>query len=254
MDRRLLFPAVAMTALAQQTSPASVEAEKAVRARAEQFYQFEVSKDRHAESMVAEESKDYFYNSGKPNMKAFSIKSVELTDENTRAIIHLSVKVELMAPGVGAQVFEGVAQSNWKIENGQWYWYLDKSAALMTPFGKMIPGPAVPGSTGMDMTGRAPSPMGLESLVSLDRHSVVLTARDPDQSVMISNGLPGAITLALGGNRINGLTTEIEKSELKAGEKAAVHFRRAGDAKPAGTMVITVSPLNIELAVDVKSE
>jgi len=45
MDRRLLFPALAATAWAQQTSPAQAAADKALRARLNQFYQLMVEKN-----------------------------------------------------------------------------------------------------------------------------------------------------------------------------------------------------------------
>ena len=44
MDIRLLFPAVAATAWAQQTSPAAAKAEQALRERVQRFYQLQQDK------------------------------------------------------------------------------------------------------------------------------------------------------------------------------------------------------------------
>src|SRR6185437_3565408 len=117
MDRRLLFPALAVTAVAQTTSPTNAKAEKALRARAQQFYQLELHENfRQAEALVADDSKDYFYNSGKPKFKDVSVGAIEITDKGTKATVHVNVKVELLAPGVGAQVFTAPATSTWKLE------------------------------------------------------------------------------------------------------------------------------------------
>ena len=100
MDRRLLFPAVVATAWAQQTSPATAEAEKALRARAEQFYTLEVAGTyRQAEAMVAEDTKDYFYDHDKAKWKNFRIDKVEFTD-GTHARLIITVSQALRAPGL----------------------------------------------------------------------------------------------------------------------------------------------------------
>ena len=63
MDRRLLFPAIAATAWAQQPSQPSTEA---LRDRVQQYYQMMVDKKyRQAEAMVAMESKEDYYNGKK---------------------------------------------------------------------------------------------------------------------------------------------------------------------------------------------
>lgn len=243
-----------MTAAAQTVSPATQRAEKALRTRAEQFYQLELKENfRQAEALVAEDSKDYFYNSGKPKMKDARVGNIEFTDKNTRAIVHIEVKVELLAPGIGAQVFSAPSTSTWKLEKGQWVWYFNKEAAMVTPFGKMKFGDPGPGGGMMDLAGK-PSAAALESLVSLDRQSVVLTAGNPEQAVTISNNLPGTVTLTLRDTQMGGVTAQIEKRELKADEKTTVRFTRTGNAKSSGTVIVTVAPLNIELSVDVRSE
>ena len=258
MDRRLLFPAIAATAWAQQVSPATAEAEKAVRARAEQFYQLEVegvtnpSKFRQAEGFVAEDSKDYFYVSNKPTFKGFSYMRSEFTGNNTRAKVTVKIQAESLFPGVGAVIFDVPSTSNWKLENGQWYWYFDKEDMLNTPFGRMNPGPDPP--KGIDMTGKAPDLETLRSQVSIDRHTVFLTAAEPVQTVTVSNDLPGGVTLKIGDERIEGLTTELDKADLKQGEKAIIRFRRVAGAKPSGIVRVIASPLNLELEVQVKSE
>ena len=72
MDRRLLFPAVADTAWAQQSSPEAVAAEKALRERVQQFYQLQQDKKyRDAEAIVADDTKDSYYAARNPISTAF---------------------------------------------------------------------------------------------------------------------------------------------------------------------------------------
>ena len=138
MDRRLLFPAIAVTALAQQVSPATAEAEKAVRARAQKFLQLEQDKNfRAAWALVAEDTQDYFFNTGRPEIQSFTIDGVELSDDNTRARVTFRVKRTMPIPGMGGQTFELGGASTWKFENGDWFWYVDQSGTIDSPFGKI---------------------------------------------------------------------------------------------------------------------
>ncbi|HVW11100.1 MAG TPA: hypothetical protein VHC90_21090 [Bryobacteraceae bacterium] len=249
-----MFPALAMTAVAQTTSPANAKAEKALRARAEEFYKLELNKQfRQAEAMVAEESKDYFYNSGKPNFRDVKVGNIEFTDNGKKAIVHITASVELLAPGVGAQVFTAPATANWKLEKGQWFWYFDKDTALMTPFGKMtFADPKPGGGSMMDIMGKG-SVASLEALVTMDHPSVTLTADHPEDSVALTNKLPGKITVSLTENSIDGIHAELDKTTVGPGEKAVLHISRTGKAK-SGKLVMNVAPLNLDFEVQVISE
>jgi hypothetical protein len=250
MDKRLLFPALAMTAVAQTTSPANARAEKALRARAEEFYKLELNRQfRQAEALVAEESKDYFYNSGKPNFKDVKVGNIEVTDAGKKAIVHITVSVELMAPGVGAQVFTAPATSNWKLEKGQWFWYFDKENALNTPFGKMKFDESKPGGNMMEIMGKG-SAASLQALVTIDRPSVTLTASHTEDTVTLTNKLPGAVTVALTGDSLQGIRAELDKTNVASGDKAVLHIKRTDGAK-SGKLVMTVGPLNLDFEVQV---
>src|SRR5580692_1418161 len=94
IDRRFLFPVAAVTAWAQQPSPAVAEVEAALRARVEQYYQLQVDKKfRQAEAMVAEDSKDDYYNRAKQDIKSFSIQQIEFRRDNSRARVTLKAKL-----------------------------------------------------------------------------------------------------------------------------------------------------------------
>jgi len=250
MDRRLLFPAIAVTAWAQQVSPANAEAEKAVRARAEKFLQLEVDKNfRAAWALVADDTQDYFFNSGRPDIESFVIEKIELSDNNTRARVTFRVKATLRAPGVGSQVFEFPGTSTWKIENGDWYWYVDQSS-IDTPFGKVAAPHASSGGSARLMP-VIPDLAALQNKISVDRTSVVLSDAEPMQSVKISNAMPGSIGLEVTSGEIEGITVELEKKQLNAGEAAELRFRLTGNSKASGTVRVTCSPLGKQLDIHV---
>ena len=245
MYRRLLIPAIAVTALAQQTSPASAEAEKALRARAEQFYQFEV--DKHfrqiEDTLVAEDSKDYFYNSNRPNIKSFSVTSVEITDGGTRAKVTARIAYDVMFPGIGLQPIDLPTVTKWKLENGQWSWYVMPEEPVATPFGLMTPKPASAERGKLDAFRSVPDIRALEALVSISSQTVALTEDEPVRTVTISNAMAGAIDFELSPGKIEGVTVEAEKSRINAGEAATLRFRLTGKAKASGVVRVTCSPL-----------
>jgi hypothetical protein len=251
MDRRLIFPAIAITAWAQQPSPAAAEAEKAVRARAEQFYQLEVAKNfRAAWALVAEDTQDYFFNTGRPDIQSFVIDKIELTDGNTRAKVSFKVKRNVPIPGAATQVFELPGVSTWKLENGDWFWYVDQTT-LDTPFGKIPmnkgaggPAPLLPG---------IPSVADLRNQVSIDRTSVVLSETAPIQTVAVFNHMPGPVTVEVQSAGVEGLVVDLDTKQVGAQKQATLSFHAKPGAKPAGKVGIDVQPLGQHFDVSVSS-
>src|SRR5438477_1313222 len=147
MDRWLLFPIVAAILCAQEARPPAAEAEKALRARVDQFYTLQMQKKfRQAEAFVAEDTKDFYYNSHKSDLLGFSVTKIELLDTNTKAKVTVNAKATMMIMGAGRLPLESPAVTLWKIENGAWVWYIDQEAAKQSPFGQMRPADGGPGS------------------------------------------------------------------------------------------------------------
>jgi hypothetical protein len=244
MDRRLLFPAVVATAWAQQTSPSTAEAEKALRARAAQFFQFEQDKSyRKAEGLVAIESKDYYYDHDKPEIKNFRIDRVEFSADGKEAKVTATLTKVLRAPGIGAQEFPIPYTSDWKVENGEWVWIFIPSDYIDTPFGKWH----VSGTDGGTISlppGMPKNVANLDALVSVDRTEVELVAgSQKKETVTISNNLPGMITVDFGPDIPQGLVVGIDKKQLGRGEKAIVSFSARENSKPSGTVRLTAAPI-----------
>jgi hypothetical protein len=262
MDRRLLFPAVAVTAWAQQASPAAAEAEKALRDRVQQFYQLQVDKKyRQAEGMVADDTKDDYYVGKKPNIQGFTIDRVELSDDNTKAKVSIKAKVLVLMPGAGAQVFEMPTPTTWKVENGEWRWYISAEAKVTTPFGKINTAGDTKTSE-LNTKGQAPGGImnpdlgALQGKATIDRAEVILTADSPSQVVTITNELPGPLDLRVDphAGMIKGLTVEVDKTHLEAGEKARVLLRLTGTNRISDVVEIAAFPLNRPFDIKVTSK
>jgi hypothetical protein len=251
MDRKLLLPVVAVTAWAQQTNPAAAEVEKAVRARAQEFFDLQVGKKyRQAESMVAEDSKDEYYNGHKFNFKSFKIQKVELSDQNTRASVTILAKVTLVMPQAAFD-FDAPITTAWMVESGQWVLYFEHPTELRTPFGIIKPNTGDAKSTPFGMVGAGPSAAALQEPVKIDRKSVVLTAGGAPEMVAIANTLPGGVDLEVRSDPVSGLSADLEKKHLEAGEKTSLRFQATGDGGRKGVVHLLVSPIGVQLDIPV---
>jgi hypothetical protein len=246
-DRRLLFPAVAIAAYGQQSSPEAVAAETALRARAQQFFDMQVAKKyRQAEAMVADESKDAYYDGDRFNITNYTIQKVELTDNNTKASVTIKTKMKLIAPVIGPFDMDAMPKTQWKLQNGEWVYFIDQELALMTPAGKMHPGTGTEAAA----SGR-PDLKTLMNAVQVDKKSVDLM---PGQSetFTVSNSLPGPVDVIVERFTMRGVSASLEKQHLEQGEKVTVRITASADA-PAGTetIFVDVSPLGTHLPVKI---
>jgi hypothetical protein len=252
MDRRLLFPAVAVTAWAQQVSPGAAEAEKALRARAEKFFQLQVDKNfRAAWAFVADDTQDYFFNSGRPDWQGVTVDNVEISADGIHAKVTYRVKRTIPIPGVAGQVFELPGSSTWKLENGDWFWYVDQTDGIETPFGRIKTTPGGSGGRGGPIPGM-PNLEAMKDQVSIERTSVALSEGSPVQSVAISNHMRGPITIDVQ-SKIEGLVVELDQKQVADQQNATITFRAKPGAKPTGIVGIDVQPLGQHFDVSVSS-
>ncbi|HKD06627.1 MAG TPA: hypothetical protein VKB79_12070 [Bryobacteraceae bacterium] len=260
MDKRLLFPAVALTAWAQ-ASPEAADAEKALRERAQQFYQLQLEKKyRQAEAMVADDTKDDYYASKKPDIKGFTVDKVELAPDLKTAKVIIKAKVTVMMPGAGAMNFDLPTPTEWKLENGEWRWYISHETRVATPFGDLHSSGS--GGSSPDTKGAAPGGIdnpnvqAIQDQISISKTSVRLSRNNRQDSVSITNGLPGPIDLRLDSHveKIKGLSVEPDKTHLTSGETAVVLLRMTGDNKFADHVDIVAQPLNRLLRIEVTAQ
>jgi len=96
------------------------------------------------EALVAEDTKDYFYNGSKPKYLAFEIKSISYSDGYTQAKAIILCEQYLPFPEFEGKPFKVPTPSTWKLVDGQWYWWVDPQQVSQTPFGRMKAGAGAP--------------------------------------------------------------------------------------------------------------
>ncbi len=178
--------------------PAAVD--QALRARILEFFHYHVTGEyRKAEAMVAEDTKDYFYDHNKPKYISVEINRIEYSDHYTKAKAIVMCEQRINAPGFGNKPFKVPTPSTWKLENGQWVWWVDPALRDLTPFGKMKAGPEVPSSAApaSPSAGSLPaSPDFLFTQVKVDKKELVAPPGRTDM-LTIHNTAPGVMTVSI---------------------------------------------------------
>jgi hypothetical protein len=229
-------------------------AERALRARVTQFNQLRVErKFRQSEGFVAEESKDFYYESKKADLKAFRIDKIEFAPDLKTAVVTIHGKAEVMIPPGVPVVSESSYTDHWKLENGKWCWYLDKSQPLEGPFGRSAPhvfdGSAPPDPTIAKALSTAAS-MGSNGAVQADRQQIALDASHPKSEVItLKNILPGQVTLKLV-TESPALKVSIAKPGLGPAESTEVTVTPVeGSRDRPAALVFSAQPLNQRISI-----
>ena len=240
MFRLSLLALLAAVSFAQDASevfnkpPARVD--QALRERITQFYQYHVSKEfRKAETLVAADTKEYFYSHNKPGYLSCETAKIVYSDNFKRAKATILCEQYVMAPGFADKPIKVPFGSTWKIEKGKWYWYVDQEALRTTPFGKMTPGP--PGTSGGLPASIPDNADFVMTLVKADKASVSLKPGE-SETVTIRNGAPGIMDIAVSGT-IPGVEAKLDHGNLKVGDRAVLTLQ-AGDGAKSGLVSIRV--------------
>lgn len=232
--------------------PADVD--QALRARIKEFFQAHVDgKPRQAEALVAEDTKDFYYNGNKPKYLSFEIARIEYSEGFTRAKAIVNCEQYVVMPGFGG-VLKVPTPSTWKLEKGQWYWYVEKPGAEEeSPFG----GPMKAGPGGAISNALPQIPDAHDVLNSLtgkirpDKRAIHLKPGAADQ-VTISNNAQGSLSISISGT-VSGVDVKLDHMDIKAGEKAVLSFRAGSNPQP-GTVTIRVEQTNqifpIQVTID----
>jgi hypothetical protein len=231
---------------ASQKAPPEVDA--ALRARITQFYQLEVEgRFNQALQLVAEDTKDLFVGSSKPAYQSFEIQSIRYSEDFTKADVMGLVTRLLPIQGFMGHPLPTKTSSRWKLENGQWCYYVDPQKDLpATPFGPLAPpGMAIPtpGPPGAARLQPPPLPSNLANPRSLvaDKASVQLKSSGPSSAqVAISNPSPWPAVLTLSDPKVAGLTVKLDTLTVKPGGKAILNILSSGDVQIPNTPITIV--------------
>ena len=236
-------------------NPPPAEVDKALRERITLFYQYHVDGQfRKAEELVAEESKDFFYNHAKTRYGQFEITRIEYFDNYTRAKATVVAEQQVLMPGFGGK-FKIPGLSDWKIENGKWCMFVDMDALNNSPFGKLGGGAAKPaqGAPGPASTLPPVSSLGSPDFalnkVKVDKTSFVLK-RGESATATFTNSAPGVMNISVAA-RIPGLEVTPDGAALKAGEKASFTIKAAEGAK-GGSLEFRIMPTMEVITIPVK--
>jgi hypothetical protein len=252
MHRMLIFASLATAAFAQNPADlfnrAPADVDLALRARITEFFHYHVTGEhRKAEELVAEDTKDYFYDGNKPRYISFEIGKIDYSDGYTKAKAMVTVKMPVMLPGFNGKVMDIPSPSYWKLIDGKWYWYVDTAMRNASPMGEMKPGPP-------SADGAPPRPVIVTSMQELfaqvraDKAAVEVKAGSPDQ-IVITNGMVGPISLTVQG-KIDGIEAAFDRAEIKPGEKATLTVKAADEAK-AGALTVRVQQTGQTIPIQV---
>jgi hypothetical protein len=234
---------VSCAVLVAQTKPTDVfekappHVDEALRGRVAKFFQAHVEgKFRNAEEVIAEDSKDAFYNLEKQRYLEFEVIRINYSEDFTKATVVTKVGLEWRSPRIGVMKVHPPINSLWKLENGEWYWYIVQQKDWSTPWGRMNPGPDDP-----------------EKLKRLFTGVDVATVRSNiNIEAVISNTLPGEVRLRMDAPPRSGLEVKLDKNVLKSGEQAkiSVSYQPVGtEPKPQAEIMVHVEPTGQLLSV-----
>ena len=203
--------------------------DEALRARVGKFYgAFVAGKFKDAYLLAADDSQDAFFELSKDQYKSFEIIKMRYSDNFTKAVVVTAIKSDWRWHGVITPTTFPLT-SNWKVEDGQWYWYYVKPTMAATPFSPTgfvpIP-PETPDKKPAALPGNvAGSAQAILSKVGLDKGTVQLRSYENSQDVVhVRNEMPGAVTLNLDKLDMTGLKITVGKTQLQAHEETTVLF------------------------------
>jgi hypothetical protein len=240
-------------ALFQKAPP---DVEEALRARVQKFYGFYMEgKFRAADALVAEDSKDAFYVAGKRKCRSIAIDALKFSDNFSKAEVMAGCDTDVMIEPVGPVRTQVPMQTRWKTVGGEWFWYVDPALAegRLTPFGVFPPGSSSspPAAAGMPTT--LMSVGDLAAMVKVDRQQVSFSVNKAGAGrVVVTNTMPGSVSLALQPDRVPGLDLALDKTDLAQGQSAvlSIGYVPSPDSDPRPALVkIVVSPTQQEIPI-----
>jgi hypothetical protein len=226
------------------------EIDQALRARINEFYEDHVKGEfRKAEKLVAEDTQELFYDTNKPKYLSFEISRIDYSENFTKAKATVICEQFVMFPGFAGAPQKIPGPSYWKIENGQWFWYVPATTKGDWPFGTgMKPGAATAAPKPSIPTAIPTSVEEFFNQVKADKQAVSMKGGDSDQ-ITIANSAPGVMTLSVSG-KLPGVEATLDRTDLKSGERAVLTVHAAVGAK-SGNLAVHVVQTGQDLPVQV---
>jgi len=237
--------------------------DKALRARFSQFFQYHVDGDfRRAYDLVAEDTKEEYFNSAKLRLKSFEIADIQYSDDFQKAEVNATVTM-VMAIRLQDNVSTVPMLTTWKLEDGKWVWYHKlKTGDPLTPMGPSNIGPQANGTQApkipehIDDAAVAGAAAAIVNQISLSRGVVALSGeKASSDKVVVHNGNPGFVRLSLAAvPEIPGFSVKFDKTDLATNQDAVLQFqytRTSDESRPPFQIRIVADPFNQILPVTV---
>jgi hypothetical protein len=245
-----LFPVLAWAQAgpADLTPGAPPEVDQALRARVSQFFQYHVDGDfRRAYDLVAENTKEEYFNSAKLRLRKFELDGIKYSRDFTKAEVTTTVSMNW-----NIRIKENISIvpmiTTWKIEDGKWVWYHEiKTGAMLTPMG---PSTIIPGVNDQNSKARIPEHIDdaavasaaqtIVKQVSIDKQNVSL-ASGKDQ-VVVHNGSPGYVKLTRAAfPELPGFSATFDRTQLGPNQDAVLKFEyKPADQDPHATFPVRI--------------
>lgn len=260
LSRLLVAGAIGVCLLAQGSEEvfeaAPPDVDQALRANVTKFFQAHVDgKFRLAEQVVAEDSKDAFYNMEKTRYEGFDIIKIRFSDNFTKATVVTTLAMEWRNPRVGVMKVKPPLTSLWKVENGEWRWYVEPKKDWETPFGKMAPGPDS-GKAPIVPSFRGVSPNSVTGGVKVNQKTLRLKGYEESTATLTAtNTMPGSVSIAVQPPPVEGLSVAVDRTTLAKGQTATITLTYKPvdrNYKPAGRLIVNVQPTGQSLGVAVE--
>lgn len=225
----------------------------ALRDRLQQFYQLQVDhRFRQAEALVAQDSKDYYYDTQKPELHGFKIGQIRYSADGRSADVTVLTKMTMRIMGAPPTVMDFPIRSKWKLEDGKWCWYIDPTG-IDTPFGRMKISPDGVGATPPDLT-KAPGHGNIEDVQNAVQPDIRTLRLDPANTnpamVSLKNTLPGPVTVSVKEESPR-LKVEFTKTNLGAGESTQLTVTSVpGIAPRPNKIILAVQPTGQQIQID----
>jgi hypothetical protein len=251
------------TALHAQTAPTPAEkppakVDRELRTRVNQFYQdFVKGQFSDAEALVAPEIKNVFVAMKKEQYVSCEIKRIDYSSQFKFADVDTQCARNVMFEGFAGHPISYQMGSQWKLEHGKWYWWVDPNAQRPSPFGMMgslmaamgaaspaSPPPAIPATADLA------SPNIALHKVKADREKLSLKAGE-SADITFSNTALGPMSVALyGGAAPEGIEVTPTHADLQQNGKAAITVK-IHDGAPSTVLLFQVMPTQEAISVKV---
>ncbi len=245
--------------VAQKAPP---EVEQALRERVTQFYTyFKEGKFRRAEGLVAEESKDRFYNMSKVPIEGFKIENVEFDDYFRTANVLVSCLARTpRATGLGMYL---PVTGKWKLLDSSWFLVIEPRST--TPFGPI--GARSDSEQEGRRTARLSPPPDRASTIqavvkgafSLDTQKLTFPRSGPTvvRTVTITNNLPGPLSMTIEGADFPGMHLMINDTRIPP--KSQMFFQlkynpQEGKHTESRQIAVRIQPLNQTRTIQLEFE